>query len=70
MLRSRWAQIPGSIRTVDDSAAPVSLFAHREDVFLAAGSAGTPCRAAEFLADGPYHFQVTDAMGGKLLSPV
>ena len=38
-----WAQIPGSIRTVDPAAAAQDLFGDREDVFLAAGSAGAPC---------------------------
>lgn len=62
------AQLGGSIRTVDGSAAPASLFSDRGDVFLAAGSAAAPCRAAEFLADGSYYFQVTDALGEELLS--
>src|SRR5262249_44668773 len=69
------AQIPGSIRTFDTSAVPVDgapvptdHFDAREDAFLAAGSAATPCRSVEDLADGGYYFQVTSATGSKLLS--
>jgi hypothetical protein len=62
------AQIPGSIRTVDQTAAAHDLFSARGDVFLAAGSADSPCRSVEFLADGAYYFQVTSATGDKLLS--
>ncbi|MEO8431554.1 MAG: SdrD B-like domain-containing protein [Acidobacteriota bacterium] len=62
------AQIPGAIQTLDASGAARRTFAHREDVFLAAGSAATPCRAAEYLTDGDYYFQVTDSTGRRLLS--
>lgn len=62
------AQSPGAVQTVDADGAARSAFSARDDVFLAAGSAGSPCPAVEFLADGPYYFQVTDALGGSLLS--
>jgi hypothetical protein len=68
LAASASAQIAGAIHTVDGSAAPASLFSHRGDVFVAAGSAAAPCRAVEFLADGSYYFQVTDALGERLLS--
>ncbi|HEV2063302.1 MAG TPA: SdrD B-like domain-containing protein [Thermoanaerobaculia bacterium] len=63
------AQIPGSIRTVDEKGGAQDLFAERGDVFLAAGSGAPPCRSVELLADGAYYFQVTSATGDKLLSP-
>ncbi len=69
------AQIPGSIFTVNEQAVPRSLFDHREDVFLAAGSPEAPvgiperlCRFVDYLSDGSYYFQVTDAKGERLLS--
>ncbi len=62
------AQVPGAILTVDGSGAARQTFAHRGDVFLAAGTSATPCRAAEFLSDGDYYFQVTDSTGVRLLS--
>lgn len=62
------AQIPGSIRSVDETAAARDLFGARDFVFLAAGSPAAPCRAVELLADGAYYFQVTSATGDKLLS--
>ena len=62
------AQVPGAILTVDAAGAARATFARPTDVFLAAGSAATPCRAAEFLSDGDYYFQVTDSTGRRLLS--
>lgn len=62
------AQLPGSIQTADSTAAPQDLFSDRQDVYLAAGPASTPCGAALYLADGQYYFQVTDAKGERLLS--
>jgi hypothetical protein len=61
-------QIAGSVRTADSTGAPLDLFSSRGDVFLAVGSAASPCSALEDLADGDYYFQVTDAKGERLLS--
>jgi uncharacterized protein (DUF2141 family) len=63
-----FAQVSGSIRTVEGTAGAQDLFAERGDVFLAAGSGAAPCRPVELLADGAYYFQVTSATGDKLLS--
>jgi hypothetical protein len=63
-----FAQLTGSVRTVDATAAAADLFADKASAYLAAGSAATPCRAFESLGDGDYYFQVTDATGRALLS--
>src|SRR5262249_42300337 len=58
----------GSVSTVDSTGAPQDLFPDKADVFVAVGSAATPCRASQSPADGKYYFQVTDATGTRLLS--
>lgn len=65
---STLAQVSGSIATVDSGSTARQVFAHREDVFLAAGSLSSPCRAVDYLPDGKYYFQVTDPSGRVLLS--
>ena len=62
------APLFGSIATVGADGAPAEVFAHKEDVYLAAGPLTSPCQFAAFIADGTYYFQVTDASGAKLLS--
>lgn len=61
------AQIAGSLQTVDAGGAVTHTFSSRDDVFLAIGSAATPCAATDFFSDGVYYFQVTDSTG-RLLS--
>lgn len=60
------AQIAGTIQTIDAGGAAQSTFSSKQDVFLAAGSAGTPCQLFDYLPDGLYYFQVTDAAGNLL----
>jgi uncharacterized protein (DUF2141 family) len=60
----------GSIATVasGNPAPPQQIFGSKGDVFLAGGPVTTPCQFPEYLPDGTYYFQVTDASGNQLLS--
>lgn len=59
-------QTAGSLQTVDAGGSVQSTFGSRADVFLAVGSAATPCQSFDFMADGQYYYQVTDASGNLL----
>lgn len=61
------APISGFIGTFG-SAGPQQIFSSKSAVFLAVGSASTPCQTFAFLPDGTYVFQVTDPSGTTLLS--
>lgn len=63
-----FAQVPGAIRTLDGGGSPSRVFSDRDDVFLTVAGSGAPCQSTDFLSDGTYYFQVTDASAQHLLS--
>jgi len=60
------AQSGGTLLTIDGGGTRANTFQSSGDVFLAVGSAATPCQSFDDLPDGFYYFQVTDASGNLL----